>query len=410
MPVEVLKELSRAPTRRRVLELLRPDRDVAAGHHPATRTSSWRGSGRRAGRRSTSRRASSTTTTDPVAAGTVGEIVHRSPQAMVGYWDDPDKTAEAFRGGWFHSGDLGVLDPDGYLSIVDRKKDMIKSGGENVASREVEEVLFQHPAVAEAAVFGVPDPHWIEAVAAVVVLRPGHDGRAVRADRARPPAPRRVQDAEARDDRRRPAQEPQREDPQAPAARGVRPAGRAVRLGNVAGRAALVLGDEIADVETASNGRFGPDPRTVYDDWVGVPRVRRDGDRRNRSTARDRARLCRPDAAPGLRHRAELPPARRRDGGDRARRPGDVHEVPRQPGRSVRRHPDPRDVGRLGGRARRRHRCPRRAGGGRRWVVARRRRDGRPGHQRPPAAGRRGTAVLARQVTYAATDRWGRGW
>ncbi|MGH9270076.1 MAG: AMP-binding enzyme, partial [Ilumatobacteraceae bacterium] len=113
----------------------------------------------------------------PVAPGAVGEIVHRSPQAMVGYWDDPDKTADAFRGGWFHSGDLGVMDTDGYLSIVDRKKDMIKTGGENVASREVEEVLFQHPAVAEVAVFGVPDPHWIEAVAAVVVLRPGHDAQ-----------------------------------------------------------------------------------------------------------------------------------------------------------------------------------------------------------------------------------------
>jgi fatty-acyl-CoA synthase len=107
----------------------------------------------------------------PLLAGAVGEIVHRSPQAMTGYWNDEAKTADAFRHGWFHSGDLGVIDADGYLSIVDRKKDMIKTGGENVASREVEEVLFQHPAVAEAAVFGIPDPHWIEAVAAVVVLK-----------------------------------------------------------------------------------------------------------------------------------------------------------------------------------------------------------------------------------------------
>ncbi|MFI7689384.1 acyl-CoA synthetase [Nonomuraea sp. NPDC049655] len=109
----------------------------------------------------------------PVAPGVVGEIVHRSPHAMLGYWNDPDKTAEAFRGGWFHSGDLGVMDADGYLSVVDRKKDMIKSGGENVASREVEEVIYQHPAVAEAAVFGVPDERWIEAVTAAVVLREG---------------------------------------------------------------------------------------------------------------------------------------------------------------------------------------------------------------------------------------------
>ncbi|MER6000637.1 acyl-CoA synthetase [Nonomuraea angiospora] len=109
----------------------------------------------------------------PVPPGVVGEIVHRSPHAMLGYWNDPDTTAEAFRGGWFHSGDLGVMDADGYLSVVDRKKDMIKSGGENVASREVEEAIYQHPEVAEAAVFGVPDDTWIEAVTAAVVLREG---------------------------------------------------------------------------------------------------------------------------------------------------------------------------------------------------------------------------------------------
>lgn len=109
----------------------------------------------------------------PVPAGVIGEIVHRSPHATLGYWKNPEKTAEAFRNGWFHSGDLGVYDEDGYLTVVDRKKDMIKTGGENVASREVEEVIFQHPAVAEVAVFGVPHPRWIEAVMAVVVLRPG---------------------------------------------------------------------------------------------------------------------------------------------------------------------------------------------------------------------------------------------
>jgi fatty-acyl-CoA synthase len=109
----------------------------------------------------------------PVAAGEVGEIVHRSPQAMVGYWEDPEKTAETFRGGWLHTGDLGCLDDEGYLYVVDRMKDMIKSGGENVASREVEEVIHAHPAVAEAAVFGIPHPRWIEAVAAVVVPRAG---------------------------------------------------------------------------------------------------------------------------------------------------------------------------------------------------------------------------------------------
>jgi fatty-acyl-CoA synthase len=110
---------------------------------------------------------------NPAPAGEVGEIVHRSPQAMLGYWNDPAKTAETFRGGWLHTGDLGILDADGYLYVVDRMKDMIKSGGENVASREVEEVIHAHPAVAEAAVFAIPHARWIEAVAAVVVPRAG---------------------------------------------------------------------------------------------------------------------------------------------------------------------------------------------------------------------------------------------
>jgi len=105
--------------------------------------------------------------------GEVGEIVHRSPQATLGYWRNPEKTAEAFAGGWFHSGDLGVMDSDGRISIVDRKKDMIKSGGENVASREVEEAIYLHPDVAEVAVFALPDPKWVEAVTAVVVAKPG---------------------------------------------------------------------------------------------------------------------------------------------------------------------------------------------------------------------------------------------
>ncbi len=109
----------------------------------------------------------------PVPVGTVGEIVHRGPHVTLGYWKNPEKTAEAFRNGWFHSGDLGVMDEEGYLTVVDRKKDMIKTGGENVASREVEEMVFTHPAVSEVAVFGVPHPRWIEAVMAVVVPRAG---------------------------------------------------------------------------------------------------------------------------------------------------------------------------------------------------------------------------------------------
>ena len=109
----------------------------------------------------------------PVPSGQVGEIVHRSPHAALGYYDDEAKTAEAFRNGWFHSGDLGVIDERGYLSVVDRKKDMIKSGGENVASREVEEAIYSMDGVAEVAVFGITDPKWIEAVTAVVVPKPG---------------------------------------------------------------------------------------------------------------------------------------------------------------------------------------------------------------------------------------------
>jgi len=108
-----------------------------------------------------------------VPVGTVGEIVHRSGHVMSGYLNDPEKTREAFAHGWFHSGDLGRFDEEGYLYVVDRKKDMIKTGGENVASREVEEVIYQHPGVAEVAVIGLPDPKWIEMVAAVVVPKAG---------------------------------------------------------------------------------------------------------------------------------------------------------------------------------------------------------------------------------------------
>jgi fatty-acyl-CoA synthase len=107
-----------------------------------------------------------------VGTGEVGEIVHRSSQLFSGYLDDPEKTAEAFSGGWFHSGDLATVDEDGFITIVDRKKDVIKSGGENVSSREVEETLYEHPAVTEVAVVGVPDPKWIEGVCAVIVVRP----------------------------------------------------------------------------------------------------------------------------------------------------------------------------------------------------------------------------------------------
>lgn len=108
-----------------------------------------------------------------VAAGVVGEIAHRSPHLTPGYLNDPERTAAAFKGGWFHSGDLGYFDEHGLLHVVDRKKDMIKTGGENVASREVEEVIYRHNGVQEVAVFGLPHPVWVEAVVAAVVPRDG---------------------------------------------------------------------------------------------------------------------------------------------------------------------------------------------------------------------------------------------
>lgn len=105
-----------------------------------------------------------------VAAGEVGEVVYRSPQLCLGYWEKPEETREAFEGGWFHSGDLARIDAEGYVTIVDRKKDVVKTGGVIVSSREVEEAIFGHPRVREVAVIAVPDPKWIEAVTAVVVL------------------------------------------------------------------------------------------------------------------------------------------------------------------------------------------------------------------------------------------------
>jgi fatty-acyl-CoA synthase len=108
---------------------------------------------------------------EDVAPGEIGEVVYRSPQLCTGYWDKPEETAEAFAGGWFHSGDLARIDEEGYITIVDRKKDVINTGGVLVASREVEDAIYSHPAVKEVAVVATPDPKWIEAVTAIVVLK-----------------------------------------------------------------------------------------------------------------------------------------------------------------------------------------------------------------------------------------------
>ncbi len=116
---------------------------------------------------------------EPVPQGQPGEIVLRGPQVMNGYWNRPEETAHAMRGGFYHTGDAGYLDPDGYLYIVGRTKEMIISGGENVYPIETENCLSKHPAVAQAAVLGVPHEKWGEAVHAVVAL---HDGRTADAE------------------------------------------------------------------------------------------------------------------------------------------------------------------------------------------------------------------------------------
>ena len=110
-----------------------------------------------------------------VPVGERGEIVHRSPSLLQGYWNKPEETAEAFAGGWFHSGDMGYMDEQGYIYVVDRIKDVINTGGVLVSSREVEECLYKHAAVAQTAVIGLSHPKWVEAIAAVIMLKEGCD-------------------------------------------------------------------------------------------------------------------------------------------------------------------------------------------------------------------------------------------
>ena len=110
----------------------------------------------------------------PADGSTMGEIVMRGNNVMSGYYLDPETTAQAFRGGWFHSGDLGVMHPDGYIELRDRSKDIVISGGENISTIEVEQALMSHPAVLDVAVIGVPDDKWGERPKAFVVLREGH--------------------------------------------------------------------------------------------------------------------------------------------------------------------------------------------------------------------------------------------
>jgi fatty-acyl-CoA synthase len=109
----------------------------------------------------------------PADAETMGEVVMRGNNVMAGYFDDPEATAKAFEGGWFHSGDLGVMHPDGYIELRDRKKDIIISGGENISTIEVEHTLVKHPAVLECAIVSMPHEKWGEVPKAFVSLRPG---------------------------------------------------------------------------------------------------------------------------------------------------------------------------------------------------------------------------------------------
>jgi fatty-acyl-CoA synthase len=106
-----------------------------------------------------------------VGPGEVGEIVYRGPTVMAGYYKNPEATREAFRGGWMHSGDLVLEDDDGYLYVVDRTKDMIISGGENIYPAEVERAIAEHPGVRDVSVFGVAHPRWVETPVAAVVAR-----------------------------------------------------------------------------------------------------------------------------------------------------------------------------------------------------------------------------------------------
>ena len=109
----------------------------------------------------------------PVPTGEIGEICVRGPNVMRGYYRLPEETARALRNGWLHTGDVGRLDADNFLYVVERKKDLIIKGGENISPREIEEALYEHPAVTEVVIVGVPDPRYGENIVAVVALKPG---------------------------------------------------------------------------------------------------------------------------------------------------------------------------------------------------------------------------------------------
>ena len=155
----------------------------------------------------------------PADGTTMGEIVMRGNNVMKGYYRDPEATAKAFAGGWFHSGDLGVMHPDGYAELRDRAKDVVISGGENISTVEVEQALLAHDAVVDAAVIGVPDEKWGERPKAFVVLKPGADGDRGGAARPRARPHRPLQGAAGGRVRRRAAEDLDGQDPEVRAAR-----------------------------------------------------------------------------------------------------------------------------------------------------------------------------------------------
>ena len=154
----------------------------------------------------------------PADAETLGEVVMRGNNVMRGYFQDPEATAEAFRGGWFHSGDLGVMHPDGYIELRDRSKDIVISGGENISTIEVENTLYQHPDVQEVAVIGIPDEKWGEVPKALRGGEAWHVAQRGRADRLRARAALALQVPAQRRLRRAP-EDGHRQDPEVQAAR-----------------------------------------------------------------------------------------------------------------------------------------------------------------------------------------------
>ena len=146
--------------------------------------------------------------------GEVGEIIVKGDTVMSGYWNNPEATAKSLRDGWLWTGDVGAFDEDGFLTLKDRSKDMIISGGSNIYPREIEDVLNLHPAVAECSVVGRPHPEWGEEVVAFVVTAAGRRAHAGRARPALPRQHRALQAAQGLSLRRRAAEEQLRQDPQ----------------------------------------------------------------------------------------------------------------------------------------------------------------------------------------------------